>query len=175
MIVRPATTKDLEQCRRLDGSCLSETVWNMQQLSERDDITILLSEVRLPRPVEIAYPASFADLPHRLERSGCILVAEEDGICGWLAMSVNDACSLASVDHLIVSPERRREGIGTALLREAVKVAREMRLRVVLLACQAKNGPAIAFCRRLGLEFCGYNEQYFADHEVTLLFAYRVR
>ena len=175
MTIRPAGPRDLEECRRLDGSCASETVWNMQQLGERDGITILFSEVRLPRPMEIAYPVSLTGLARRLERGDSIMVAEDGGIIGWLAMSVDDGCGLARVDHLVVAPERRREGIGTSLLREATRSAREAGLRVVLLACQAKNGPAIAFCRRLGLEFCGYNEQQFADHEVTLLFAYRVR
>jgi GNAT superfamily N-acetyltransferase len=176
MTIRPATSQDLDACRRLDGTCQSDSVWNMQQLSERESVTVLFSSVRLPRPVEVPYPARADDLAERLERGEPLFVAEDEGdVLGWLAASLDRGSGLARLGHLVVTPERRRQGVATALLREAVKSAREAGMRALLVPCQAKNGPAIAFCRRLGLELCGYNEQQYGDHDVSLLFAYRIR
>lgn len=175
MRIRSATLRDIPACRQLDGSTVSDAVWNMQQTNDRDSITIVLSEVRLPRTVELPYPLTLEDLDGRLERGDLVLVAEEgEALLGCLAMSWRGA-DVAVVDHVLVMPDRRRQGTGRALVREAVRFARDAGLRVILAPCQAKNGPAIAFYRRLGLEFCGYNEQQYADHDVTLLFAYRTR
>ena len=146
----------------------------MQQFSERDGLSVVFSEVRLPRPAEVEYPAALDDLEDRAARGDIVLVAEDDGVAGCLAMSGDAAGSVACVDHLLVSPDKRRRGLGTGLLREGVKHARQAGLRAVIASCLATNGPAIAFYQRLGLEFCGYNEQRYADHQVTLLFAYRI-
>lgn len=175
MQIRQATSHDLDACRALDGTVTSDTVWNMQQLSERETTTIVLSEVRLPRPVDLPYPRSRDDLGTRLERGDCVLVADEDGVVGFVTMSLDRGTGVGRVGDLVVDPERRRQGIGTALLKAAVASARIAGLRVVVVPCQARNGSGYAFCRRLGLEFCGYDEQYYLDHDVTLLFAYRTR
>ncbi len=175
MVIRPATLRDLEACRRLDGSSTSESVWNMQQASERGAISVLLSEVRLPRPLEVPYPASTEDLIPRFERGDLFLVAEDEaGTVGWLAMSEDGAGNSGRVDHLVVDWDHRRQGLGTALLREAVQEGRRRGLRAVFCSCPAKNGPAAGFYRKLGLEFCGYNEHLYAEHEIALLFAYRM-
>ena len=175
MKIRQATTHDLEACRAIDGAVTSEAVWNMQQLSERDSVTIVLSEVRLPRPVHLPYPRQRDDLGKRLERGDCFLVADDGGVVAFITMSTDSGSGVGSVDDFVVAPEWRRRGVGTALLRAAVAAARDVGTRVVMLPCQARNGAAHAFCRRLGLEFCGYDEQRYLDHDVTLLFAYRTR
>lgn len=172
--VRFATINDLDACRRMDGAVISEQVWNMQQSSQRTDVSLLFSQVRLPRPLEVPYPSSRADLVSRLNQGHVILVAEQDQVVGWVSMSHNGGIDVASVDHLMVVPERRRQGIGTLLMRSAVEGARRLRARVVLVPCLAKNGPAIAFLRHLGLEFSGYNEHLYSDHEIALFFAYRI-
>lgn len=172
--IRPATLNDLESCRRMDGTVVSEHVWNMQQSSQRVDVSLLFSQVRLPRPLEVPYPSTRDDLVSRLEGGHAVLVAEQEQIVGWVALSYDDGIDVATVNHLMVVPERRRQGIGTQLMRSAVEGARRLRARVVMVPCLAKSGPAISFLRHLGLEFSGYSEHLFSDHEIALLFAYRI-
>lgn len=172
--IRPAVLSDLDACRRLDGSVVSEYVWNMQQSTQRGDVSVLFSQVRLPRSLEVAYPSARDDLVIRLERGDLFLIAEDMETIGWLALSHDSGRGLGVVDHLIVMPERRRMGVGTELMRHAVDRARRLRARAVLTSCLAKNGPAVAFFRHLGMEFCGYNEHLYSDHEIALLFAYRL-
>lgn len=146
----------------------------MQQSVQRGDVSVLFSQVRLPRSLEVAYPAARDDLVIRLERGDLFLVAEAEDLAGWLSLSHDSGRRLVSVDHLIVAPERRRQGVGTELMRQAVDQIRRTRARVVLSSCLAKNWPAVAFFRHLGMEFCGYNEHLYSDHEIALLFAYRL-
>jgi GNAT superfamily N-acetyltransferase len=176
MEVRPAVTHDIESCRRLDGSCTSDNVWNMQQTSERDAVSIRLSRVRLPRSVDVPYPANLDDLSERLKLGDLVLVAAEGEAVasGCLAASYDRACGIAWVCHLLVAPEARRQGLATDLLKEAARLARLAGLRAVMVPCLAKSGPAVGFCRHLGLELCGYNEHQYAEHQVTLQFAYRM-
>jgi len=172
--IRPATLNDLDACRRMDGSVVSEQVWNMQQSSQRIATSLLFSQVRLPRPLEVPYPSARDDLVSRLQGGHLLLVAEQDQVVGWVAVSCDGALGVATVDHLIVLPERRRQGIGTELMRSAAEGARRLHARVVMAPCLAKSGPAIAFLQHLGMEFSGYNEHLFSEHEIALLFAYRV-
>ncbi|MGI6207412.1 MAG: GNAT family N-acetyltransferase [Anaerolineae bacterium] len=172
--IRPIVLSDLDACRRLDGSVVSEYVWNMQQSTQRGDVSVLFSQVRLPRSLEVAYPAARDDLVIRLDRGDLMLIAEDTEPVGWISFSYDAGRGLGTVDHLIVTPERRRMGVGTELMRQAVDHARRLRARVVLTSCLAKNGPAVAFFRHLGMEFCGYNEHLYSEHEIALLFAYRL-
>ncbi len=144
--IRPATLNDLEPCRRMDGTVVSEHVWNMQQSSQRIDVSLLFSQVRLPRPLEVPYPSTRDDLVSRLEGGHVVLVAEQDQIVGWVALSYDDGIDVATVNHLIVVPERRRQGIGTQLMRSAVEGARRLRARVVMVPCLAKSGRPLPSC-----------------------------
>lgn len=172
--IRLAGLNDLDSCRRIDGTVISEHVWNMQQSSQRIDISLLFSQVRLPRPLEVPYPSARDDLVSRMERGHLMLVAEQDQIVGWVAMSYDDGIDVATVNHLMVLPERRRQGIGTQLMRCAVEGARRLHARVVMTPCLAKSGPAISFLQHLGMEFSGYSEHLYSNHEIALLFAYRL-
>jgi len=158
----------------MDGSVVSEHVWNMQQSSQRVAVSLLFSQVRLPRPLEVPYPSARDDLVSRLQGGHLLLLAEQDQAVGWVALSYDAGVGMATVNHLVVLPERRRQGIGTELMRSAVEGARRLHARVVMAPCLAKSGPAISFLQHLGMEFSGYSEHLFSNHEIALLFAYRL-
>jgi len=41
----------------------------------------------------------------------------------------------------------------------------------LLLEVQPKNYPAIQMAKKLGFELCGYNDHYFANHDIALFFS----
>jgi ribosomal protein S18 acetylase RimI-like enzyme len=73
-------------------------------------------------------------------------------------------------DLAVVTPYRR-QGIGSELVRAALRWGRERALRSVLAETQTKNYPAICFCRKHGFVFCGFIDQYYPNQDIAVFFA----
>jgi ribosomal protein S18 acetylase RimI-like enzyme len=71
---------------------------------------------------------------------------------------------------MVVRPDTRRKGIASGLVLAAQEWAAERRCRRILLEMQSKNFPAICLAIKLGYEFCGYQDQYFANQDTALFF-----
>jgi ribosomal-protein-alanine N-acetyltransferase len=61
--------------------------------------------------------------------------------------------------------DRRRRGIGRALMDQVVTYAREHRVRHVLLEVRRSNAPAIALYRTVGFFAMGVRARYYPDDE----------
>jgi ribosomal protein S18 acetylase RimI-like enzyme len=73
---------------------------------------------------------------------------------------------------LVVAPRLRRQGIGSALTLAAQEwVARHSVSRRLVLEMQPKNFPAISLSQKLGFDFSGYNDHYYANRDVAIFFA----
>jgi GNAT superfamily N-acetyltransferase len=108
----------------------------------------------------------------RWEQGGCVLVAEVDGkIRGCVDMSLHGDEKLGWVHNLVVDRAYRREGLGTALLEEAMRWSHQRSVRRMMVALQSKNGPGIEFCQQCGFNLCGFSDRYFANRDIALLFA----
>ena len=91
------------------------------------------------------------------ERAGAkIVLAEESGVLvGFVAMSApltaeaddSPAETYVMISDLYVTPERRRNGIATALTRRAEEIAREAGVSRVALKALSRNPDAIDFYR----------------------------
>jgi len=42
----------------------------------------------------------------------------------------------------------------------------------MMLEMQAKNHAGISLARKLGYDFCGFNDHYFANHDIAVFFTY---
>ncbi len=87
--------------------------------------------------------------------AGGLLVAREDDIVGFVAFEPEGGhyekrVETGVVQNIFVVPERRCEGIGSALLREAERRLREGGAEVITLEAMAKNDRAVAFYERHG-------------------------
>lgn len=144
---------------------------HIRQARVQDLPAIAALEARGFPPAEAASPESFAArfavFPH------CFFVAEEDGrIVGHIngCMTGLDTCrdelyhdaSLhrddaphQAVFGLAVDPERRHQGIGAALVRHFVDIARQRGKKCVVLTC--KEG-LIPFYRALGFVLLGRSD-----------------
>lgn len=177
MIIRRAETQDLDQCLRLDGGYQTEQVWQMQ-MEEADGgaKSISFQPVRLPRPMAVSYPRSPQDLAVAWERRECFLVAEETGkVLGYLDMGIQNWNKTGWVNNLIVAKDKRRRGIGTSLLRAAMRWADDKGLRTLILETQTKNDPAINFLKKHGFAFSGFHDRYYASRDIALFFALDLR
>lgn len=100
--------------------------------------------------------------------------AEEDGQEAVVGFVVGDAIPnhgrpLAHVKDIAVTPERRDEGIGTALLRAALSRLGEVGARTVKLEVREGNRVARSLYRQFGFEFLRRVPRYYDDGEAAIV------
>lgn len=167
---------ELAECLALDHTYQTDQAWQMDLREDRGDIVVRFRPVRLPRTVVVEYPRDAASLAQSWKRRDCFLVAEAQGvILGYVNLRVSGADRFAWIEDLVVNTPFRRHKIGSALLEQASERALERGLQRITLAVQTKNYPAIAFAQANGFAFCGYNDHYYANRDIALLFGKSLR
>jgi ribosomal protein S18 acetylase RimI-like enzyme len=181
--IRPAIAPDIPFLAALDPHYTTEHVWQMEMLSEAESgpvaeqiRTITFRQVRLPRSVRVEYPHS----PYNLAvdwktRSGILVALLEGQPIGYASLMLNPETSTCWVTELVVSRPLRRQGIGSALALAALEWAMHMESQTLVLEMQPKNQPAIQLAFKLGFEFCGYNDRYYAGREIGIFFGKSLR
>lgn len=176
MLIRPAEPKDLATCGRLDHSCTTDRVWQMDSRKSNGAWRVMFRAVRLPREIQVNYPRQGEDLLAGWRRRDGFIVAEvDDYVCGYAALAVQPEHGMVWVADLVVDRSRRRRGIGTALLRAAAQWGRKQNMIRMTLEVQTKNYPAIQFCHACGLTFSGYNDHYWTSEDIAVFFTGRLR
>ena len=176
MRVRPAWPRDLEACVALDHSYITDRVWQMETREENSVLMVTFRVARLPREIRVNYPRRGDDLLVGWRRRDGFLVAGGGGhIHGYVALTARTEHGIAWVGDLVVDRPRRRQGIGTALLRAAAQWGRDHDLVRLVIEVQTKNYPAIRFCQSRGLTFCGYNDHYWPSQDIALFFGESLR
>ncbi|MCD6290936.1 MAG: GNAT family N-acetyltransferase [Anaerolineae bacterium] len=171
MHIRPADLHDLNPCLSLDPSYETDYVWQLDLRQEEGAISIHLRRTRLPRTMSVAYPPRGDSLLAHWERGeGIYVAAEGSDVRGYIEVIAQPDQGLAWVQNLIVSGSYRRRGLGTALIAAVTQWAQMRELERLMIPVQSKNDPAVRFCQKLGCEFCGFNDRYFANRDIALFF-----
>jgi GNAT superfamily N-acetyltransferase len=89
------------------------------------------------------------------------VAAAGDRICGFAAVEYEAWHARLVLWHLYVTPERRRGGIGRALLARVEQYGRELGARRVWLETSNVNVPGIAAYARLGYTLCGADTTHY--------------
>jgi GNAT superfamily N-acetyltransferase len=176
MIIRPAIMADIDGCRLLVHDYLTDHVWQMQVQESSSQVGITFQEVRLPRHMKVVYPRNLAQLTEDLQRDEGFFVAELDGeVRGYVDLVAQPWQRMVRVVNLGVDHDYRRRGIGTALMRRAREWTVEQGARALLAEMTTKNYPAISFYRKLGFQFCGFNDHYYPNQDIALFFVQMFR
>lgn len=175
-IIRAATEDDLPRCLALDAAFETDYVWQMDSRAQGEQNTITFRTVRLPRPMKVAYPRDAKQLNAGWQGCDAMLVADDNrAVQGYVALARRAAQNAAWVQDLIVDKSTRRAGLGSALLASALRWAHTEKLAWLMVEVQTKNYPAIQFCQKSGLTFCGFNDHFFANQDIALFFVKAVR
>lgn len=76
----------------------------------------------------------------------------------------------AEVVNIAVAPARQRQGVATALLRHAVRTAREAGFRLLEIGTGDSGTGQIALYERCGFVRCGLDIDYFRKHYPAPIF-----
>jgi GNAT superfamily N-acetyltransferase len=170
--LRPTIASDLSRLMAFDHSVVSEAVWQLELRRDTGQVTAVFREVRLPRSITVAYPHSpFALADDWVRRSMMYSAFIGGDPVGYLSLLERGSASVVWVTDLVVDAAHRRKGVGSALLMAAQDWAASRSHRRLILEMQSKNVPAIRLAQKFGWEFCGYNDHYFVNQDVTLFFA----
>jgi ribosomal protein S18 acetylase RimI-like enzyme len=175
VVVRPLALVDLPVVVEMDHSYHTDYVWQMDFQSQEQETKVSFREVRLPRSMRVEYPYDTTRLADEWKTRSIILVAErEEETVGYVSLSVGQSPGMIMVSDFAVLRRLRRHGIGAVLLRAAQTWSAEQNADRLVLEMQSKNYPAICLAYKLGFEFCGYNDRYYANQDIALFFAKRV-
>ena len=174
--IRPAIATDIPALMALDHMYTSEYVWQMDSQIGEQQAAITFKEVRLPRSVRVEYPRQVNKLADEWTRYSGILVAVlTETIVGYTGLMLGLAPVTTWMIDLAVARSVRRKGIGSALVLAAQEWGEHHATRRLVLEMQPKNIPAIRLAQKLGFDFCGYNDRYYANYDIGLFFAKPLR
>ncbi len=159
----------------MDHSVSSEYVWQLDLRRESGQIHATFREVRLPRPIPLAYPHNPYALADEWTRMGMMFTALAGTEPIAYLCLIERPASVAWISDLVVGAEWRRRGVASALLSAAHEWGSSRGHRRLFLEMQAKNQPAIHFAQKHGYEFCGYNDHYYLTQDVALFFARAIK
>ena len=174
IIIRDGLESDIPKCQQIETSYDADQAWqmNIQQLSHETRITF--RQERLPYPIEYDHPIDEARLKLALQKEQCFLVIEEKSssdILGYLTMRAEKVYQTAYIQDIVIEEDARRHGLGMRLLRAGRHWAMQHDVQKLIAEIQMKNYPAIEFIKHAGFTFCGYNDRYFPNQEIAVLFA----
>jgi ribosomal protein S18 acetylase RimI-like enzyme len=180
--IRSATALDIAAIIGLDHNYETEYVWQIDvQLPQEGEMLVAFREMRLPRPARAEYPRSPQALQDDWQERPCLLVAEmmqsaaPPEVIGYVSLSKNIIPSTAWITDLVVTPNLRRMGIGTALILAAQEWASGQGYPRLIFEMQPKNYPAICLAQKLTFTFCGYHDRYYANQDIALFFVKTIR
>jgi ribosomal protein S18 acetylase RimI-like enzyme len=170
--IRPAGNTDWPTLARMEHGYQTNYVWQMERVSEDGRVGASFREIRLPRAMSVEYPHTAQQMLEDWEKKPTFVLKAylDEQMVGYLRLDPSSSPRTAWITDMVVRPDTRRKGIASGLVLAAQEWAAERRCRRILLEMQSKNFPAICLAIKLGYEFCGYQDQYFANQDTALFF-----
>lgn len=141
MILRPWKYEDILRISDMERECFPAEPWSFQMLASSFD-----SE-------------SFSGV-----------VAEDGGeIIGYGGVTV--APDSADIDNVAVAEEYRHSGVGRAILKELIKIAKEKGARKIFLEVRVSNSTAMELYLKCGFKGVYARTRYYSDGEDCLVMA----
>lgn len=169
--IRNAVATDIQSIMAFDHSSTSDYVWQFDLQHGDDQRMAIFREIRLPRSINVRYPKTIMSLPDEWNHLSSMVVALVDNtICGYMRLTDNIVPETSWITDLVINENYRRKGIAKKLILSAQTWALDHQKKRIIIEMSAKNNPAIRFAQKMGYEFCGYNDNYYATNDVALFF-----
>lgn len=90
----------------------------------------------------------------------------DDEQVGWIEVGYQNYNNRMRVWQFFVKEKFRRKGVGTLLMNQAIKTAREKGARILVLETQTCNVSAIDFYLRYGFELIGLDIAHYSNEDI---------
>ncbi len=171
--VRSAVLEDIPKIMEIDHSYHTDRVWQLDIVSDERYIGVNFRENRLPRSVKVEYPRStkllFKDWIHR---DALLVAIVDDQPAAYISISTDLAPLSGWITDLAVKPGIRKQGVATGLIMAGEDWVVTHGLRRMIVDMQSKNLPAISLFRKMGYDFCGYNDHFYSNQDIALFFSH---
>lgn len=139
MLIREWNYKDILRISEMEKECFPQEPWSFQMLASSFD----------------------SDAFHGV-------LAEDGGeIAGYGGITV--AADTADIENIAVSEPYRRSGVGTKILRELIRVAKEAGARKIFLEVRVSNAAAMKMYLKNGFKGVYARTRYYSDGEDCLV------
>ncbi|MET9018701.1 ribosomal protein S18-alanine N-acetyltransferase [Actinopolymorpha sp. NPDC004070] len=168
--IRPARPADLARLRALETACFGRDAWGEQalegELAGVPDTRCVLVAEDADTSADSADSADVADVADIAEIDTCwgtgadtVTGTGETTIAGYASLLA--VAATADVQRIAVRPDRRREGIGRALLDALLAQARDRGCAEALLEVRHDNAAALAMYEAIGFEQIARRRGYY--------------
>ncbi len=106
------------------------------------------------------------------EKSQYIVAKQNQGIVGFAGIRI--IIDEVEIMNIVVRKDKRQEGIGSRLLQEILKTAKEQNAQVVILEVNEKNQPAIKLYQKFGFEQIGLRKKYYHNTDNAIIMSCQV-
>jgi ribosomal-protein-alanine N-acetyltransferase len=114
------------------------------------------------------FPETFIVAEENGDVVGYVMCRIETGIPSFKLLGITRKGHVISI---AVLPEHQREGIGCALMREAMEAMVNYKAKECYLEVRASNVPAVNLYRKMGFEIIRTIRGYYADGEAAYMMA----
>lgn len=173
MEIRPAQPADVSDLPEIDGTIESTEYLHVERIADGLNVTWKLTERPLrEKRVERNRLADDTEFVAKQVATGAdeglalVAVYEERAVALLLAQAQPAFGTLRVID-LRVDFDLRREGIGTAMLYQAINHARDLELRAVVAETRTDNVPAARLLLKCGFDLSGVDTQRHSNHDLV--------
>jgi ribosomal protein S18 acetylase RimI-like enzyme len=173
MEIRPIRPADLNDMAEIDGTVESVEYLHLERTGEGLSVTWKLTErpLREARTERNRLTDDALFVARQLASGadeGLALVAEHEGqkVALLLAQPMPQYGTLRLTD-LRIDFDFRRQGLGTALLYQAIQHARGLELRAVTAETRTDNVPAARLLQKCGFDLAGVDAQRHSNHDLV--------
>ena len=149
---------------KLHYSYISRHYYDLSILRERDKWRIELILRPFDRPFEKAFDERLFE-EHVEEPRAFAAVVDGEQV-GWIEVGYEKWNNRMRVWEINVKEGFRRSGVGTMLMDQAVKIAKERGVRALVLETQSCNEPAVSFYLKYGFELVGFDATAYSNNDV---------
>jgi ribosomal protein S18 acetylase RimI-like enzyme len=169
-------SEDWQACLDMDLSYETDSAWQTVALPDGNVWGMSFREIRLPRKQHVEHPLAMSSpLKSWKSRDKFWVAVEKREIVGFIGVRLELEHHQIRITELAVTPQFRRKGIATELLRRAAEWCADQPVDQIILECPSKAHPAISFALKHHFVFCGFQDNYWPGQEVGLFFRQRLR